>query len=1068
MGPLGAEPLPAGEVAAPGARLGRSLERALRERIPDVGLAIAVALRGDDLPPPGPARRAAIRARQERVLAVPPVGSFQLKHRYGSLSGFAGWAQRGAIEALLGHSETTLVYLDGRVHGTLAEGRVLIGAGTVEQLTPTGFTGAGVRVAVLDTGIDTNHPHLSDDIAAQQCFCDNDPSPQGGCCPGNQAVSSSAEDDEGHGTSVSGIITSSSSSDPGVARDADIVAVKVLSSTGGGSFSDIAAGLEWVFDNHTALAIKVVNMSLGDGIEYNDPSVTPCSGSNTANAIAMLHGAGVAVFASSGNEGFDDGISFPACVAEAISVGGVYDASLGSVSWCGNASCSTILCTDNNTKADDFVCHSNSDELLDILAPNWRTDTTALGGGSGAFGGTSASSPYAAAEAALLLEADPSLTPAGIRTLLQSHGPSVANPDNGLSFPRSDVAAAVSAIVSSCGDGQVDSGEDCDDGNTQEGDCCSRTCSFEVSGSSCENGDACTTGDSCDGSGSCSAGAPLSCDDGAFCNGVESCDPVQGCQAGTAVDCSDGVTCTIDACNEATDNCDNTPDHSACDDRTFCNGAETCDPALGCQAGAPVDCVDGVACTVDACDEVASACTHAPDHQACQNGLFCDGAEVCDTVSGCEPGIDACAPLACDETLDTCLCSSDSDCSDGLFCNGDEACVGSLCVAGTPPDCSDGIGCTVDDCDELADACARVPDDAACQNGQFCDGQETCDGALGCQAGLPVQCDDGVGCTVDACDEASDACTHTPDGGSCGDGLYCTGIEICDPLFDCQAGSDPCPGLVCDEAIDRCEVPPEVVFLETRTGSAQGATSVGTSSNVVAALGDLYLAAVSYKPASAVASVSGLGLDWSPVGTQCSGRNQTGVAVWQAQGTPSGDGVVAAQLTSSPDNSVIVVARYTNAESGAIGNVVSGNSNGAEGDCQGGTDSDVYSFDLATSSANARVVGVVAKRNKGHEPGLAYTERVEFQSGSGGSVAGIALEDQSIVSSGPIAVDGSFSGDTDWAFIGLELLPASCSGAGCAQPVPAGSPASWGLIVLALLVSLLWLLPPNGRGGGAP
>jgi len=56
---------------------------------------------------------------------------------------------------------------------------------------------------------------------------------------------------------------------------------------------------------------------------------SPCAGSNTANAIAALYGEGVAVFAASGNDGFDDGISFPACVAQAISVGGVYDAALG-------------------------------------------------------------------------------------------------------------------------------------------------------------------------------------------------------------------------------------------------------------------------------------------------------------------------------------------------------------------------------------------------------------------------------------------------------------------------------------------------------------------------------------------------------------------------------------------------------------------------------------------------------------------------------------------------------------------------------------------------------------------
>lgn len=360
------------------------------------------------------------------------------------------------------------MYLDASVRATLAQGAALVGA---DEAVARGITGAGVRVAVLDTGIDSDHPHLADDLAAQQCFCDDHPSPNRGCCPNGRATAPSAEDDEGHGTSVAGIVTSSRPSGPGVAPDAEIVAVKVLSSAGSSSFSDVAAGLDWVLANRASLGIRVVNLSLGDGLEHADSSASPCSGTNTANAIASLVTAGVVVFASSGNSGFDDGIEFPACVAGAISVGGVYDAALGSVSWCANASCTTTLCTDTATAADRFVCHSNSDELLDLLAPDWRTETTALGGGSRAFGGTSAASPFAAAVAALLLEADPSLTPARIRTLLTTHGPAVQNPQSGLSFTRSDVGSALAEVLS--GSGCVP-GEpaDCDDGDPCTEDRC--------------------------------------------------------------------------------------------------------------------------------------------------------------------------------------------------------------------------------------------------------------------------------------------------------------------------------------------------------------------------------------------------------------------------------------------------------------------------------------------------------------------------------------------------------------------------------------------------------------------
>jgi cysteine-rich repeat protein len=373
----------------------------------------------------------------------------------------------------------------------------------------------------------------------------------------------------------------------GVAPDAEIVAVKVLSGTGSGDFSDIAAALDWILTERTVVGgpvegVRVVNMSLSDGGEYSNASASPCAGTNTANAIVALHAAGVAVFAASGNDGHDNGISFPACVAQAISVGGVYDASLGSVSWCGNANCTTTLCTDNPTAADAFVCHSNSDELLDLLAPNFRTVTSAIGGGIVAFGGTSASSPYAAGEAALLLDVDDTLTPENIRALLTGHGPQVTNPDNGLSFPRTNVGAAVESIRPAiCGNSELENGEDCDDGNTVGGDCCSGSCLFEPLGIACDDDDACSEMDTCDGAGACLSGSPLTCNDGLFCNGVETCDAGLGCLSGTAPAMDDGIACTEDSCDEANDLIVHLANDLSCDDDDPCT-AESCDEFLGC------------------------------------------------------------------------------------------------------------------------------------------------------------------------------------------------------------------------------------------------------------------------------------------------------------------------------------------------------------------------------------------------------------------------------------------------------------------------------------------------------
>lgn len=434
---------PAQPIGNSRARIGPRLAEALQHPVSAEGIAIRVTLKRDDLDPPGWTRRASVRARQDRVLGVLAPGTFQMNYRYESVSGFACRAQASAVDALLRHPEVTAIHLDYEVHGTLAEGAPLIGADSAHS---SGITGFGVNVAVLDTGVDTDHPDLADDIVAEQCFCDDHPSPIRGCCPAGgvqQSGAGSAEDDNGHGTHTAGIITSAGAvAAPGVAPDAGIVAIKVLNAAGSGFSSSVDAAFDWLVTNHPALGVRVVNASLGDGGEYNNPLASPCSGTPSANAIALLHAAGVAVFAGSGNEGYDDGISEPACIPEAISVGGVYDASVGGVSWCGNSDCTTILCSDASGP-DVFVCHSNSDEILDVLAPNWRTTSPAMGGGVDHFGGTSASSPYAAGQAALLLEDDPSLQPESIRALLKANGPLVTNAENGLSFPRSDVEAAL-------------------------------------------------------------------------------------------------------------------------------------------------------------------------------------------------------------------------------------------------------------------------------------------------------------------------------------------------------------------------------------------------------------------------------------------------------------------------------------------------------------------------------------------------------------------------------------------------------------------------------------------------
>jgi hypothetical protein len=222
--------------------------------------------------------------------------------------------------------------------------------------------------------------------------------------------------------------------------------------------------------------------------------------------------------------------------------------------------------------------------------------------------------------------------------------------------------------------------------------------------------------------------------------------------------------------------------------------------------------------------------------------------------------------------------------------------------------------------------------------------------------------------------------------------------------------------------------PSQITFQETKTGGSTASTSVTTSASLTAASGDLYLAAIGTKPNVSVSSVSGLGLTWTLVKAQCAGRGQTRVEVWKAQGTPSVNGTVTASLASAPNNATIAVSRYAGVDAASpVGNIISGNTMGANGTCSGGTDNAAYSFNLTTTLGGAVAFGAVTMRDKPHTPGAGYTERAELMQGASGSVASVAVEDKSVASAGSVVVNGSFSASVDWAMVGLEIKPAGVS-----------------------------------------
>ncbi len=330
-------------------------------------------------------------------------------------------------------------------------------------------------------------------------------------------------------------------------------------------------------------------------------------------------------------------------------------------------------------------------------------------------------------------------------------------------------------------------------------------------------------------------------------------------------------------------------------------------------------------------------------------------------------------------------CNSSAQCNDGLFCNGTETCVSGNCQAGTPVNCGDGVACTTDGCNESTDSCTHTPNNLACSDGFFCTGTETCT-LSGCQAGVTVDCDDANACTTDSCDELGDVCQH---------------VDTCAP-----------PG-------------GPVVAQEVKTGSSLGLSTVATAQSVAGVSGNLYLAAISYKPNKVVTGVAGLGLTWTRVGAQCAGRAQTGIEVWKAQGTPSGSGVVTATLQSSVTSAVIAVTRYSGVStSNALGSIESANTNGVDGACAGGVDNSAYSYPLLAVGSGSMVYSTAAMRNRTHTPGAGYLEYVELISGAGGSSASsVAVSHKTTASAGGVTVDGTFDGSADWAAFAAEIRP---------------------------------------------
>ncbi len=327
-----------------------------------------------------------------------------------------------SLTGLVNSAAVAHVAFDRMVGGTLERTAATIGATAVRQ--ELGYDGSGVGIAVIDSGVTSFHDDLAGLGSAQRVdgfvdFVNGRDTPY---------------DDYGHGTHVVGIIAGNGADSgglrAGIAPNARIIALKVLDAQGHGYISDVIAALQYAVANRDALNIRVINLSVGTGVfeSYRTDPLTRAA----RKAVA----AGIVVVAAGGNFGHDleghtmyRGITAPGNAPWVLTVGasnhmGSVDRSDDTVAVFSSRGPTAI---DVEAKPDLVAPGVGIESLSDPASTFYTTQSAYLLAGTVpttylpylSQSGTSMSAPVVTGTIALMLQANPALTPNQVKAILQ-------------------------------------------------------------------------------------------------------------------------------------------------------------------------------------------------------------------------------------------------------------------------------------------------------------------------------------------------------------------------------------------------------------------------------------------------------------------------------------------------------------------------------------------------------------------------------------------------------------------------------------------------------------------------